>query len=64
MQLTQPKPRRRRRRHYTLGYCQDCGHSKPVTTVTFWLGGMRYRVCSECIKPYRASRVILLAPTR
>lgn len=41
------------RRHYFIGRCQDCGHTKRVTEVTFWVNGMKYRVCAECIKPYR-----------
>jgi len=42
-----------KRRKYTTGHCQDCGHEKPVTTITFWATGMKYRVCSKCISPYR-----------
>lgn len=50
-----PKPRRK----YYLGNCQDCGQYRRVTTVYFWVNGMRYVVCSECIKPYRK---VILAP--
>lgn len=45
------------RRVYKPGVCQDCGWQKRVTTIIFWVNGMRYRVCAECIKPYR--KVIL-----
>lgn len=41
------------RRKYTIGRCQDCGHTKRTTEITFWVNGMRYRVCSVCIRPYR-----------
>lgn len=37
----------------TPGVCQDCGHTKPVRTVHFWVNAMPYRVCKECEKPYR-----------
>lgn len=49
----------RRRRKYIPGRCQDCGHSKPITTIIFWVNAMRYRVCKDCIKPYRR---VILAP--
>lgn len=39
------------RRH--PGNCQDCGHHRPVRTVSFWATGYRYRVCADCEKPYR-----------
>ena len=29
------------------------GWEKRITTITFWATGMRYRVCADCIKPYR-----------
>lgn len=45
------------RRRYTLGRCQDCGHITRTTVVRFWVNYMAYRVCAQCIKPYR--RVIL-----
>lgn len=48
---------RRWRRVYRLGYCQDCGHYRRITVVRFWLNDMRYRVCAQCIRPYR--KVIL-----
>jgi hypothetical protein len=35
-----------------LGTCQDCGHHKPVRTVTFWATGMPYRVCEPCERVY------------
>lgn len=42
------------RRKYRPGRrCQDCGWEKPTTEIRFWATGMRYRVCKECIKPYR-----------
>jgi hypothetical protein len=47
------------RRRYTLGTCQDCGHTKRVTRITFWVNGMRYVVCSTCIRPYRG---VILKP--
>jgi hypothetical protein len=48
-----------KRRQYRIGRrCQDCGRDwKPTTTITFWVNGLRYRVCGECIRAYR--RVIL-----
>jgi hypothetical protein len=46
------------RRKYSDGRCEDCGHVKSTTVITFWTTGMKYRVCSECIKPYR--KVIVL----
>lgn len=47
--------RRTIRRKYRVGCrCQDCGRDwVPVTTITFWDSGMRYRVCGTCIKAYR-----------
>ena len=46
------------RRRYSTdnGHCQDCGALR-TTTVIFWVNGMRYRVCSTCVRAYR--RVIL-----
>ena len=41
------------RRKYERGTCQDCGKETQVTIITFWVNGMRYKVCSTCIKPYR-----------
>lgn len=41
------------RRTYTKGKCQDCGWTKRTTVITFWLNGMKYRVCAVCIRPYR-----------
>ena len=41
------------RRKYTIGKCQDCGWTKRVTTIIFWVNGMKYTVCALCIKPYR-----------
>lgn len=43
----------RRRRKYALGKCNDCGWTKRVTEVTFWVNGWKQRYCAECIKPYR-----------
>lgn len=43
-----------KRRKYERGSCQDCGWQRNVTTITFWATGMRYRVCPDCIKPYRS----------
>ena len=43
----------KKRRKYALGRCQDCGYEKNVTTVKFWATGMLYRVCGQCIRPYR-----------
>jgi hypothetical protein len=51
----------RKRRKYTIGHCQDCGHQKRTTAIVFWATGMRYRVCAECIKSYRA---VILKPAR
>ena len=44
---------RTEKRKYTIGVCNDCGYSKSTTVITFWASGMKYRVCAECIKPYR-----------
>lgn len=40
------------RREYHDGRCQDCGHDKRVTVVTFWVTGMRYRLCAACVRVY------------
>jgi transcription elongation factor Elf1 len=45
--------RKRWRRKYYIGTCQDCGHTRSVTTVFFWVNKMRYVVCADCIKAYR-----------
>lgn len=42
-----------RRRKYQPGTCQDCGHSRRVTRIKFWLNGYEMNVCAECIQPYR-----------
>ena len=41
------------RRKYEMGRCEDCGYEKRTTLVYFWASNMPYRVCVECIKPYR-----------
>jgi hypothetical protein len=41
------------KRKYEHGKCQDCGWEKSTTVIVFWATGMKYRVCAECIKPYR-----------
>lgn len=43
----------KRRKYRVNGRCDDCGHEIPTTIITFWVNGMRYRVCKDCIKPYR-----------
>lgn len=45
----------KRRKYAVNGRCDDCGWPKPTTIITFWVNGMRYRVCSGCIKAYRKS---------
>lgn len=50
---------RRRRRYFEHLTCQDCGRHR-ATLVKFWATGMLYRVCSDCVKAYRA--VLLKAP--
>lgn len=47
--------RKRWRRVYREGQCEDCGWTKPVTLIMFWLTGpsFKMRVCKDCIKPYR-----------
>lgn len=47
------------KRAYATGKCEDCGHIKRTTVVTFWATGFKYRVCAECIKPYRG---VILKP--
>lgn len=44
---------RRRRYKRGMGRCQDCGRERPLTLIHFWATNMPYRVCSECIRPYR-----------
>ena len=46
-------PAKRWRRHYAHGKCQDCGRTRRVTVVRFWVNYMRYVVCSDCIRAYR-----------
>ena len=41
------------RRKYRKGQCEDCGWTRNVTRITFWVNDMKYVVCAECIKPYR-----------
>ena len=43
------------RRKYRKGRCDDCGWHRNVTRITFWVNGMKYVVCAECIKPYRGT---------
>ena len=44
------------RRKYRTGHrCQDCGWNKPTTVIVWWASGGTYRVCGECIRPYRGS---------
>lgn len=50
------------RRAYILGRCQDCGHTRRITWITFWVNGYRMRICAGCIRAYRA--VILTGETR
>lgn len=45
------KPRRKYRTGN--GRCQDCGNTDRTTLITWWSSGFTYRVCVECIKPYR-----------
>ena len=53
------------RRIYSAGKCQDCGHTKPVTEITFWVNGLKYTVCAICIRAYRDRilRILLLVLT-
>ena len=41
------------RRKYTQGKCQDCGWTKRVTAIIFWVNGMKYTVCARCLQAYR-----------
>ena len=50
------------RRKWQIGHCQDCGWERSTTIIVFWATGMQYRVCAECIRPYRG--VILKPVTR
>lgn len=52
----------RNRRRYTLGQCADCGRTRRTTVIIFWVSGMRYRVCADCIKAYRAAILKPCAP--
>ena len=52
-QAAQISEDRARRRRYTLGKCGDCGWTKRVTRITFWVNGYQMDVCATCIKPYR-----------
>lgn len=49
------------RRRYRIGRCQDCGHTRRVTVVRFWVNYMRYVVCLECIEAYRG---VILTKTK
>ena len=41
------------RRRYTSGLaCDDCGR-RYATRVHFWVNGMPYNVCPDCIRAYR-----------
>ncbi len=53
------RPTHRRRRKYTIGRCQDCGRTRSTTVIIFWVNGMMYRVCAECIRAYRG---VILKP--
>lgn len=47
-----------RRRYKIGGRCQDCGRDwVPTSIIVFWVNGMQYRVCGECVRAY--FRVIL-----
>lgn len=39
--------------------CEDCGRIRPRTIIVWWASGGRYRVCGECIAPYRG---VILGP--
>lgn len=43
------------RRKYAKGTCQDCGRTRNVTTIYWWVNGNPYVVCAECIDAYRGS---------
>jgi hypothetical protein len=49
------------RRKYEKGTCRDCGRTRNTTVIRFWVNDMPYRVCADCIKPYRA---VILAPCK
>lgn len=44
---------KRWRRRYRIGTCQDCGRTRRVTIVRFWVNYMRYVLCGECVRAYR-----------
>ena len=46
--------KRRWRRHYAPGRCGDCGRTRRVTMIWFWVNAYKMRVCADCIKPYRS----------
>ena len=41
------------KRKYSTGKCGDCGHTRNVTRIKFWLNGFEMLVCAVCIRPYR-----------
>lgn len=42
------------RRVWRKGHaCRDCGRHRSTTVIKFWVTGMLYRVCADCIKGYR-----------
>ncbi len=43
-----------KRRRYQTGHCDDCGNTRRVTRITFWLNAMKMWVCAQCITPYRS----------
>jgi hypothetical protein len=49
----------RNRRKYTLGRCEDCGHTTSTTIAYWWASDFKMRLCADCIKPYRPQ---LLSP--
>ena len=46
-------PTKKRRVYKVARPCQDCGRSRPVTRIFFWVNGMPYLVCGECVRMYR-----------
>lgn len=48
------------RRHYAPGHCDDCGWTKRVTRIIFWLNGAhvinaeRIDFCEPCDQAFRA----------
>ncbi len=40
-------------RYRQQGPCQDCGHDRQTTWITFWATGFRYRVCALCSRAYQ-----------